>query len=249
MGKGSSLSDNCLMFSVVVLNVICGLLGALIFALAMWMRLENEVREWVRELDMTQYWTGLYILMAAGAIIVIVSFCGCCGAFAANPCLLATASILTFVCLILEIAGAIYIILNGTQTQSTQRWLDNKFSRLIVDSNYNPTANRILQVVQEKVGCCGARNYQDYDRNRLPISDFCRDSVSGNVYQEGCVEKFSQFVEKRSGWIAGIALFIGALQIMLICFTVCYWRNMREDDEGPEAGPKKRYTGVATNDY
>jgi len=255
MGKGRGLSENCLMFSVIVLNVICGLLGALVFALAMWMRMEKEVRDWVRELDMTQYWTGLYILMAAGAIVVIVSLCGCCGALMANPCLLLTSGLLIFLSLILELAGAIYLLVNGTQTSQLTPWLRTKFTRLIVDSNYNPTANRIMQIVQEKVGCCGAINYMDYDRNRLPISDFCRDVVSGNVYQEGCVEKFSLFIEKRAGWISGIALFIAALQILLVCLTVCYWRNLRENEEDPEDGNvphtqrKKPYSGVATNDY
>jgi hypothetical protein len=37
--------------------------------------------------------------------------------------------------------------------------------------------------------------------------------VSGNVYKEGCVEKLSIFLEKRAGWIAGIALFVAFLQV------------------------------------
>jgi hypothetical protein len=245
MGKGNGLSDNCLTFTVIILNVICGVLGALIFALAMWMRLEPEVKDWVKELGATQYWTGLYILMAAGCLIMIISFLGCCGALTANSCLLGSSALLVFAALILELAGAIYILVNGTETSSLTPFLENTFNRLMIDSNYNERANRILQVVQEKIGCCGANNYQDYTRNRLPVSDYCRDHVSGNIYQEGCVQQLSIFIEKRAGWIAGIALFVGLLQIVLVCTSLCFWRNMREKIPGQP----REYTEVPQKAY
>jgi len=53
----------------------------------------------------------------------------------------------------------------------------------------------------------------DYSRNTLPISDSCRDAISGQVYQQGCVENLSLFIEKRAGWIAAIAIFVAFLQV------------------------------------
>jgi len=252
MGKGkgtgrAELSEHCLMISVVIINVLCGILGALLFSLAIWLRVETEVRDWVRELGMYQYWNGLYILMAAGAIIVIISFFGCCGAFISNPCLLGTSAILVLLALILELAGGIYILVNGTETSQLQPWLLKTFNKLILDSNYNDDSYRLLQKVQEKVGCCGALNYQDYDRHRLPISDYCRDKISGNVYSDGCVKRFSLFIEKRAGWIAGIAIFIGTLQLILVAFTFCHCRNIREEPE--EDARRRKYDSVPTTAY
>lgn len=241
-GSGQGFSDNCVMFSVLILNILCGLFGALLFSLSIWLRSEREVKDWVRELQMYQYWNGLYILMAAGAIIVIISFFGCCGALMSNPCLLGTSSILVLIAIILELAGGIYILINGTETSKLQPWLERKFITLIHDSNYNDDAYRLMSKVQEKVGCCGSLNYQDYDRYRLPISDYCRDKITGNVYSEGCVRRFSIFIEKRAGWIAGIALFIGFMQLVLVGFTFCHWRNVREEPQ--EDRGRRKYDSV-----
>jgi hypothetical protein len=54
--------------------------------------MEGKVRVWVNDLEMYQYWTGLYILMAAGAIIIFISICGCIGAVQMNAALLAIVS-------------------------------------------------------------------------------------------------------------------------------------------------------------
>lgn len=237
------MTDNVSLFSVIVINVLCGILGALIFSLAVWMRLENEVRQWVSELGMYQYWNGLYILMAAGAIIMLISFCGCCGALVNNSCLLGTSAALILVAIILELAGGIYILVNGTETSKLTPWLERTFNKLIIDSNYNNRANLALQTVQEKVGCCGSVNYMDYDRARLPISEYCRDAVTGNVYQDGCVKKFSVFIEKRAGWLAGIALFVGLLQIILVILSIIRCRAIRDDEDGTRR--KQQYSPVA----
>ncbi|ODM99148.1 23 kDa integral membrane protein [Orchesella cincta] len=298
MGRGSSLgSDHCLTFSVLMLNVTIGLLGLTLFCLSVWMRFEGEVRVWISELGMYQYWTGLYILMAASIIIVLISICGCGGTLTANPALLGAnlsltsftfvlfilgasvllgkyvqptmdmeyleeqftnifsmknhrsdefliflywkSALLVLIALILELAGGIYMVVHGTENSQLTPWLEGKFNRLIIDSNYNDRALNILQTVQEKVGCCGALSYQDYDRNRLPISDFCRDKISGNVFQDGCVKRFSIFIEKRSGWLSGIALFIAFLQIILVGLTFWHWKRVREVDE--EDYPRKGY--------
>jgi len=244
MGKGRGVSDNCVVFTLISVNLLCGILGVLIFCLAIWMRMENEVREWVTELKMHQYWDGLYILMAAGLIVTIISFCGCFGALINNSCLLVTSAIVILVCIILELTGGIFILVNGTEYSNLDPWLQRTFNKLIVDSNYNPQANYVLQLVQEKVGCCGSINYQDYDRARLPISDYCRDAMTGNVYQEGCVKKFSQFIEKRSGWIAGIALAVVALQIILVVLSFLRCRALREDEDGDGMRRKQRYDPV-----
>jgi len=208
------------------------------------MRMETDVRDWIRELEMFQYWNGLYILMVAGAIIVIISFCGCCGALTNNILLMTIGASCVIITLILEITGGVLILVHGTEYSKLTPFLTTTLDKLILDSNYNANANHYLITIQEKVGCCGSRSYLDYSRNNLPISDSCRDAISGNVYQQGCVEKFSIFIEKRAGWIAGIAIFVAVLQLLLVFFTFCYIRSVRGNDE---VSPKTRYHGVPTN--
>jgi hypothetical protein len=69
--------------------------------------------------------------------------------------------------------------------------------------------------------------------------------LTGNVYQDGCVKKFSNFIEQRTGWIAGIALFIVALQIILVVLTFMRCREAQNGDD--DGGRKKlRYDPVTT---
>jgi hypothetical protein len=233
-------------FSVLGLNVLCGVLGALVFSLAIWFRSETKVRAWVNDLEMYQYYTGLYILMVAGAIIIFISICGCVGAVQSNSCLLATSAVLVLIALILELTGGIFTLVHGTQSSKLTPWLDRKFSRLVVDSNYDTRALNLLNNIQENVGCCGSYNYQDYNRNRLPIPESCRDKITGNVHSEGCIKRFATFIEKRTGWISGIALFVGFLQIMLVGLTFIYWKRAREEEQSDSYRDTK-YSSVAVN--
>jgi hypothetical protein len=45
------------------------------------MNLESGFGEWVEKLEIEEYYTGIYILIAAGVIIIIASFAGCVSAF------------------------------------------------------------------------------------------------------------------------------------------------------------------------
>jgi len=58
------------------------------------MRVEDNVSDWISELNMKQYWNGLYILMAAAVVIILISICGCLGAVAGNSLLLGVVSLL-----------------------------------------------------------------------------------------------------------------------------------------------------------
>lgn len=52
------------------------------------MRLEPGFADWVDKLEMHAYYTGVYILIALGLIVIIVSFAGCVSAFMENRMML-----------------------------------------------------------------------------------------------------------------------------------------------------------------
>jgi hypothetical protein len=52
------------------------------------MRLEPGFADWVEKLELYDYYTGIYILIAAGIIVIIVSFVGCVSAFMENRMML-----------------------------------------------------------------------------------------------------------------------------------------------------------------
>lgn len=56
------------------------LLGFALFVLTVWIRAEPGFEEFVRMLDIWIYYLGIYILIIASALVLIVSFLGCCAA-------------------------------------------------------------------------------------------------------------------------------------------------------------------------
>jgi hypothetical protein len=63
------------------------LTGLGILALATWLILDPRVFFTVME-DEKNYYISLYILLAVGALMFIIGFLGCTGAFRESPCML-----------------------------------------------------------------------------------------------------------------------------------------------------------------
>lgn len=47
------------------------------FGLSLWMRLEPGFEEWVGWLGMYEFYIGIYVLIGASVIVMIISFIGC----------------------------------------------------------------------------------------------------------------------------------------------------------------------------
>uniref|UniRef100_A0A182K0S2 Tetraspanin n=1 Tax=Anopheles christyi TaxID=43041 RepID=A0A182K0S2_9DIPT len=56
------------------------IVGAGLFAFTIFIRAEPGFDEWIAILEVYQYYIGVYILIGAGALVMIFSFLGCCSA-------------------------------------------------------------------------------------------------------------------------------------------------------------------------
>lgn len=71
------------------------MVGASLFALTIWMASEPNFGEWIRLLDANVYFIGIYVLIIASIIVMIVSFLGCCSALMEHTLGLAVVSLHT----------------------------------------------------------------------------------------------------------------------------------------------------------
>lgn len=60
------------------------MIGASVFALCMWLRFEPGLGEWITKLELSSFYIGVYVLIIASAIMMIVSFIGCIAALQEN---------------------------------------------------------------------------------------------------------------------------------------------------------------------
>ena len=72
------------------------LAGMGVLGLALWLRMDHKVNNFVRasyEIDQVNtYYILCYIMMGAGCVLTFVGFLGCCGAFQESKCMLGSVS-------------------------------------------------------------------------------------------------------------------------------------------------------------
>ncbi|XP_076392358.1 tetraspanin 2A isoform X2 [Megachile rotundata] len=206
------------------------LLGCAMFGLCMWLRLDPGFQEWVDFLDMYEFYIGIYILLAASLFVVIVTFIGCGVALMEHILGLYVYVGLQLLSYVLGLVGTAILLDYSTYDSKIQPLIRRSMTSLISRSQ-DDRATYILQLIQESIGCCGADGPMDYLTLRRPLPTECRNSVTGNAYFHGCVEEISWFLEGRSGWVAGLALALCVLHIVIAALSLTLVRAIQKEEQ------------------
>eukprot|EP00058_Branchiostoma_floridae_P022954 XP_002608444.1 hypothetical protein BRAFLDRAFT_96582 [Branchiostoma floridae] len=244
MGK-----DQKIRTMLIVFNVIFWIIGALFLCAGLTMRFEyyRMIRAYPISEEM---YIPVFCLMALGAYLMIITFCGCCGAASSNKCMLTTFAVLNGFMLLVQIVTAILMLVYGGQIKI---WIGDIFERQLRQrtslERFDERYKSFLIFWQEHLTCCGLNSKDDWrdplgsearatclcifddttvrDRECLPHDD------NGNtvyVYKP-CVDEFSAWVGEYMWIIGGILLAICFLEIVAIigaCMLLRRWR----DEEG-----------------
>ncbi|XP_023716924.1 tetraspanin-2A [Cryptotermes secundus] len=234
-GAGSGYGDlnskiTCLKGTLFCFNVATWLLGASIFGLALWMSLESGVGEWMEKLELSEYYTGIYVLIAAGVILIIVSFLGCVSAFMEDRTILVIFVGVQVICFILGAAGAAVLLDYSTYDSQIQPLIRQRMRYLISESQ-NEYASSVLRMVQETIGCCGADGPNDYLQLLKPLPTECRDTVTGNAFFYGCVDELTWFLEDKSGWLSALALTACFVHVINIVLSAVLSEALKRENE------------------
>ncbi|XP_076298550.1 tetraspanin 2A isoform X4 [Lasioglossum baleicum] len=200
------------------------------FGLCIWLRLDPGFQEWVEFLDIYEFYNGIYILLAASILIIIITFIGCGVALMEHVLGLFVFVGLQLFCYVMGLAGTALLLDYSTYDSQIQPLIRKSMLSLI--NNYqDDRATYVLQLVQESIGCCGADGPRDYLTLKKPLPNECRDSVTGNAFFHGCVEEISWFLEGRSGWLAGLALALCVLHIIIAALSVTLVRAIKKEEQ------------------
>ncbi|KAL0884129.1 hypothetical protein ABMA27_016148 [Loxostege sticticalis] len=209
-GKGPAVGKlesqiYCIKYTLFCFNVVLWLFGVSIFALCLWILIEPGFNEFMSVLSLQQYFIGIYIILIASLIVMVVAFLGCGSALMENVVLLygyIASQIATF---IFGLVGATVVLDFSTYDSSIQPLIRNSIVGLMNNPQHEGS-RAILRMVQEGIGCCGADGPMDYINLNKPFPAECRDSVTGNAYFHGCVDELTFYLESKTGWLAGIVL-------------------------------------------
>ncbi|XP_014479865.1 PREDICTED: CD9 antigen [Dinoponera quadriceps] len=234
MAKGSGplleKQISVIKFTIFCLNAIIWILGSAMFGLSIWVRMEPGFEEWVTFLDMYEFYIGVYVLIFISVFIMIIAFVGCAAALMESILSLYIDVGLQVFCFICGLAGTAVVLDYSTYDSKIQPIIRRSMINLIRNSHHE-TAVYILKIIQEAVGCCGADGPRDYLSMRKPLPTECRDTVTGNAFFHGCVEELSWTLESRSGWLAGLAMSLCMLHVILAVLTLTLIRAIKKEEE------------------
>ncbi|XP_017270458.1 tetraspanin-2 [Kryptolebias marmoratus] len=200
----------CVKYLLFVFNFLFWLMGSFVLAVGLWLRFDPETVSLLTvDKAPDTFFLGVYILIGAGSLIMLVGFFGCCGAVRESQCLLAS----FFACLLIifgsEVAAGVFAFLNKDKIiENVQTFYKNTY-----DENNNGT---LIISYQKVLKCCGTQT------SRCPGNETeTKDCESG--IKDFFNNKFYIIGYVGIG-VAGIMI-IGMIFSMVLC---CAIRNSRE---------------------
>jgi CD81 antigen len=147
----------------VLMNFLFWIVGVLMMILAIWMLVDPTFLMSLTQ-EENHYYYGLYILLAVGALLVVVSFLGCCGAFKESQCMLVSFFCCLLVVLTAEVAAGVWAFHNNTKLESLAR----ATIKHTVSNEYGiiPSRTVAFDAFQKAFECCGAQGPSDWATSR-----------------------------------------------------------------------------------
>ncbi|XP_062304433.1 tetraspanin-1-like [Osmerus eperlanus] len=220
--------------------------GAVILGVGVWVKVDsgsllgvlNDIKDAPSELQ--QLANVGYLLIAIGAVLVVMGFLGCCGAIRESRCMLLMFFIIVLIIFIAEVAGAVIILVFQPQFQKILDELSSKVISSIRDDYGKEESLTVLwNSTMTELKCCGYHNYTDFDGspflnssvNIYPVTccNSTRTCNPGNAALsniDGCFEKLVDLIEKNAVVLGAVALGIAALEIAAMVVSMVLYQDI-----------------------
>lgn len=239
MGRGRDELEGCpkcIQILVIVFNLIFFILGAVILGFGIFTFL--KIGEYA-SLSSVDFITASRLFIGLGTIILVVSFCGCCGAWKRNKCLLVAFFVFLLIILGCEVAAAVLGYLKRAEVEDKLKSdLENALKGQYGELN-EAGVTKAYDLLQEKEKCCGVYNYTDwqlakvFNGNHSVVPDSCcREMTIGcgnfapqfvdatKVWDKGCYYMMKDLIIKNLPLLAGIVIGVIVIQILGMIFSV-----------------------------
>ncbi|KAK2889529.1 hypothetical protein QQF64_028295 [Cirrhinus molitorella] len=197
----------CVKYLLFIFNFIFWLSGSLVLAVGLWLRFDPDTDNLLAKNDAPEhFFIAVYILIGAGAVMMLVGFFGCFGAVRESQCLLGS----FFACLLVifgaEVAAGVFGFLNKDKVvQDVQQY----YQSAVENSNMT-----VVSMYREVLDCC--KNSES--------SDPCTDDTD-------CAKAIEDFFNEKLFIIGYVGIGIAGVMIIGMIFSMvlcCAIRNSRE---------------------
>uniref|UniRef100_A0A8C9I9S9 Tetraspanin n=1 Tax=Piliocolobus tephrosceles TaxID=591936 RepID=A0A8C9I9S9_9PRIM len=223
--------SGCVKYSMFTFNFLFWLCGILILALAIWVRVSSDSQEVLNSTDLgSSSYVAVNILIAVGAIIMILGFLGCCGAIKESRCMLLLFFIGLLLILLLQVAaGILGAVFKSESDRIINETLRENTKLLSTTEESAKQFQQAMAEFQKEFKCCGLINgAADWGNNfqQYPNLCDCLDTqrpcqYNGKlVYQESCISSIRDFLVKNLIIVIGIAFGLAVIEILGLVFSM-----------------------------
>jgi len=253
--------SNLVKYLLFTTNFLIFVLGIAVFGLGIWVvvdkpsfldlfeEAQNVAPEITDGFKVEIYTSAVYILLVVSALVVLISFFGCCGAIKENKCMLGTYFTLILAMFIVMVVGAV-LGYSGDLEKTIKDPLKSALSYYKDDATeetdvaYKTAWNK----VQEELKCCGIDDVNDWTsgndfqwdptgankpagccmvkRDGTDISNnqlACRKSTEGPTsevyYFKGCYTMIKDKIEENQNLVVGVAIGVVAVMFLNMMFS------------------------------
>lgn len=198
-----------LQYLLLIVGVVSLLVALANFSICIWIRFDLDFWEWIIEIDWYTYWYCMYVVMIAMLLTALNSGLMSYGVMIESRGIILASMVLRVLLWCLTLAGAVVICVYGVEESDVLiNELQEVFMGLISKWDTDPRASRVMRMIQEYVGCCGATGKRDdYFNLGKVFPPECRHPVTGNNYRYGCPQTLAWWLEPWTATLAGISLF------------------------------------------
>uniref|UniRef100_UPI0037E7069E tetraspanin 35 n=1 Tax=Semicossyphus pulcher TaxID=241346 RepID=UPI0037E7069E len=227
---------------MVVFNGIIFLAGAAVLGVGIWVKVDSgSILSFLGKIEgapeeLSQVLNVGYLLIAVGALLLVIGFLGCCGAVKESKCMLLLFFIIVLVVFIAEVAGAVVILVFRPLADE----LFVKFGTAAVknikkDYGSNPDVTGLWNTTMSTLKCCGFYNSSDFvgspyykmHSNHYPpqccpgTGNLCNETLAdSSTTITGCFPKIVQLIDENTVVIVGVALGIAVLEICAMAVSL-----------------------------
>ncbi|XP_020498873.1 CD151 antigen [Labrus bergylta] len=245
--KKEACGTVCLKYLLFTFNFLFWLAGVVVMAVGVWTLVEKS--DYISLLSSKTYAASAYILVLAGAIVMVTGVLGCCATFKERRRLLQVYFGLLLCIFLLEILAGVlayiyYQQLNEELKQNLRETMTQKYQQIPHEQ-----ITRAVDKLQQEFKCCGSNSSSDWadsvwirsrGANSRIVPDSCcktqtelcgrRDHPS-NIYkvEGGCITKLEKFILDHLKIIGAVGVGIACVQIIGMVFTCCLYRSLKAE--------------------
>uniref|UniRef100_A0A673ICU1 Tetraspanin n=1 Tax=Sinocyclocheilus rhinocerous TaxID=307959 RepID=A0A673ICU1_9TELE len=222
------------------------LAGGAVMAVGIWTLVDKS--DYISLLSSNTYSAAAFILIGAGAVVMLTGILGCCATIREQRGLLRVFFVLLLLIFLLEITAG---ILAYVYYQELNAELRADLKERMVQNYQQPGQEQITRAIdnlQQDLKCCGSNSSADWregawiqifaDRRLVPDS-CCKTPTVGcgvrdhpsNIYkvEGGCISKLEEFILQHLIILGSVGLGIAFIQIVGMIFTCCLYQSLKEE--------------------